>query len=93
MRGMHKMSSIPSDLNQLLTREQTATALTKSGFPTSKATLATKASRDGSGPPYRRYGARVLYRWGDALEWAKGRLSPPRSNTSEHNADRKSEAA
>ena len=32
-------------------------------------TLATKASR-GGGPPYRLFGRKPLYRWGDGLDWA-----------------------
>jgi hypothetical protein len=68
----------------LLTRDQTATALTEAGFPTKAKTLATKATR-GGGPPYRIYGGRVLYRWRDVLEWAESKLSPLVRNTSERN--------
>jgi hypothetical protein len=75
------MSSIPSNPDALLTREETAAALTESGFPTSSKTLATKATR-GGGPPFHYYGPRVLYRWGNSLSWAKGRLSPPMLSTS-----------
>jgi hypothetical protein len=42
--------AIPSDPEMLLTREAMAQALTEAGFPISRATLATKASR-GGGPP------------------------------------------
>ena len=66
----------------LLTRDQTATALTEMGFLVKSKTLATKATR-GGGPPYRKFGPRALYRWGDALQWAHGRLAPPRRSTSE----------
>jgi hypothetical protein len=66
----------------LLTRNATAAALTETGFPTSPATLATKATR-GGGPPFRRFGARPLYAWGDALRWAQSRLGPLISSTSE----------
>jgi hypothetical protein len=79
------MTETLQDLDQLLTREQTATALTAAGFPTKAKTLATKATR-GGGPPYRLYSARALYRWGDALEWAKSRLTPIISSTSERRA-------
>jgi hypothetical protein len=68
--------------DKLLTRDQAATALTECGFKTSSATLATKATR-GGGPPYRLFGRRPLYRWGDALEWARGRLSEPVTCTAE----------
>jgi hypothetical protein len=74
------MSEIPGDA--LLTRDQTAAALAAAGFPVKSKTLATKATR-GGGPPYQLFGPRVLYRWRDALEWAKARLSGPRRSTSE----------
>jgi hypothetical protein len=70
------------DEDALLGRADVAKALTAAGFPVSPATLATKATR-GGGPRYRLFGRRPLYRWGDALEWARGRLSEPVSNTSE----------
>jgi hypothetical protein len=73
---------IPENPNALLTRPKTADALSEAGFPVKEATLATKATR-GGGPPYQRFGSRALYRWGDALLWAKGRLSAPRRSTSE----------
>jgi hypothetical protein len=58
-----------------LGRKETAEALTASGFPTSAATLSTKASR-GGGPPFSKYGSRALYRWGSSLAWAQSRLTP-----------------
>jgi hypothetical protein len=70
------------DPNALLNRNQTAAALKDAGFPTEPKTLATKACR-GGGPPYRLFGSRALYRWGDALAWAQDRLSEPRRSTSE----------
>ena len=76
------VSYIPDNLEALLTRDQTAAALTENGFPTTSKTLATKASR-GGGPPFYRYGPRVLYRWGIALRWAEKRLSPAMRSTSE----------
>jgi hypothetical protein len=78
-------SPIPDDPNALLTRSANAAALTAAGFPVKPATLATKASR-GGGPPYRLFGARPLYRWGDSLNWAQSRLSEPMRNTSEGDA-------
>ncbi len=68
--------------DDFLTREATAAALTACGFPVKAKTLATKASR-GGGPIFRTFGSRVLYRWGDALDWAENRLSSPRCSTSE----------
>jgi hypothetical protein len=79
------MTTNPQDPDALLTREQTAAALTACGFPIKAKTLSTQASR-GGGPPYQLFGPRVLYRWEDALKWARTRLSPPRSSTSEANA-------
>jgi hypothetical protein len=70
------------DQDKFFTRAQTAEALTQEGFKVSPATLATKATR-GGGPPYRLFGRRPLYRWGDALEWARGRLSEPVTCTAE----------
>jgi hypothetical protein len=69
----------------LLTRDQTAIALTAAGFPIKAKTLATKATR-GGGPPFQRFGLRPLYRWDDALKWARCRLSKPVGNTSEFDA-------
>ena len=66
----------------LLTRSDTAAALTAAGFPVKPATLATKATR-GGGPPYQLFGARPLYRWGSSLAWAEVRLTTPRHSTSE----------
>jgi hypothetical protein len=76
------MTTIPSDPDALLRRDPTATALTEAGYQTSPTTLATLASR-GGGPQFRKYGRYPVYRWGDALEWAKSRLSPPVYSTSE----------
>jgi hypothetical protein len=70
------------DPEALLRRDATAQALTRAGFPTSSATLATKAVR-GGGPPYQLYGRVPLYRWGAALAWAESRMSAPRRTTSE----------
>jgi hypothetical protein len=73
---------IPDDPDALLTREDTAKALTAYGFPTTRATLATKASR-GSGPKFRKFGPRPLYRWANAVEWALSRLGPVVRTTGE----------
>jgi hypothetical protein len=81
------MSTIPDDINALLLRIPTAEALTKAGFPIKAKTLATVACR-GGGPPYSLFGKRALYRWGDALQWAKARMTAPRHSTSEADAAR-----
>ena len=74
------MSGIDPDA--LLRRRALAEALTAAGFPIKSATLATMVSR-GGGPAFRRFGSAPLYRWGDALAWAEGRLSPPVRSTAE----------
>lgn len=74
-----------NDLDTLRDRKATAESLTSVGFPVSPATLATMATR-GGGPRYQLFGRKPLYRWGDALEWAKGRLSKPIRSTSEAEA-------
>jgi hypothetical protein len=66
----------------LLTREQTAQALTAAGYPVKAGTLSTKVTR-GGGPPYRVFSGRALYRWSDALAWAESMTSAPRRNSSE----------
>jgi len=78
--------SIPNTPDALVTREVAASALTEAGFPIKPKTLSTKATR-GGGPPYRTFGARVLYRWGDVLTWAQSRLSQPACTTSERDVD------
>jgi hypothetical protein len=80
------MALIPDSPDALLTRTKTGAALRAVGFPVADKTLATRTSR-GGGPPYRRFGARVLYRWGDALEWAQSRLSAPCRSTSEQDSE------
>jgi hypothetical protein len=80
------MTYIPENPQTLLTREQLASALTEAGFPIRPKTLATKATR-GGGPPFVKFGPRVLHRWGDGLAWAQARLSAPRRSTSEGDAE------
>ncbi len=76
---------IPDTPDSLLTRDQTAAALTAAGYPIKAKTLATKATR-GGGPEYRIFSGRTLYRWGDTLAWAKAVTSAPRRSTSEADA-------
>jgi hypothetical protein len=78
-------SPIPDSPDALLRREATAEALTALGYQIKTSTLATKATR-GGGPPFRLFGRIPLYRWGDALAWAEGKLSPPRQSTSQADA-------
>jgi len=73
---------VPEDPETLLPRNALAEALTAAGFPISSATLATKACR-GGGPSFRKFGRVPLYKWSDALEWARSRLGPLVTSTSE----------
>jgi hypothetical protein len=75
----------PLTSESLLTRDKAAAALSNFGYPTTRLTLSTLASR-GHGPIYRRYGRRALYRWCDLVSWAESRCSPPRRSTSEGDA-------
>ena len=81
------MVNLPENPDALLTRERTAAALTTAGYPVATKTLATKATR-GGGPPYSLFSGRALYRWGDALDWARSLTTPPRRSTSEADAQR-----
>lgn len=69
----------------LMRRSELAAALTSAGFPISKYTLDTLASRPGKagGPPYRIFGRTSLYDLDEALDWAEARMSAPRRHTSE----------
>jgi len=73
---------VPNNPDALLTRKTAAAALNAVGYPVAEKTLATKATR-GGGPPFCKFGPRALYRWGDLLDWARSRLSPPMRSTSE----------
>ena len=59
-----------------LRRAATAEALQARGFPVAAKSLATRATR-GGGPPFKRFGRIPLYRWGDCLDWANTKLTPP----------------
>ena len=79
-------NQIPDDPDTLLTRDQTAVALTLAGFPVRSATLATKACR-GGGPDFILFVTRPLYRWGDAIAWAQGKLTAPQRKAARRKAD------
>lgn len=79
---MEKVIVVPTDPETRLTRSETAEALSAIGFKTTKATLATKATR-GGGPVYQLFGKKPVYRWADALDWAHSKLSAPKRNTSD----------
>ena len=71
---------IPTDPEALLRRSAVAQALTEAGYPTTVASLATKACR-GGGPLYVTYGRTPFYRWKDAIAWAAAQMSGPRTST------------
>jgi hypothetical protein len=77
------LDTIPADT--LLTRPQTAKALTDCGVPTAEKTLSTKASR-GGGPPYRLYGKIAIYTWGDVVAWVREIMGESASNATERHA-------
>jgi hypothetical protein len=66
----------------LLSREHCAEALTEFGFPITEKTLATRVTR-GRGPAYAKFNGRAIYRWGDALAWARAAMSPKVTMSSE----------
>jgi hypothetical protein len=74
--------TIPSDPEALLRRDAAAAALTAAGYPIAKASLAWYATM-GGGPMFQRFGRYPLYKWGDALSWARDRLTRPVRSTSE----------
>lgn len=69
--------------DKLFRRQEIADALCAEGFPTSRASLTTLASR-GDGPPFSKFGRIVLYRWDTSLEWAKARMTPPATTATAH---------
>ena len=77
---LEKLSDLSPDA--LMTRSQLSEKLLLIGIRHAPATLATKAVR-GGGPPYRVFGSKPMYRWGDALLWATSRLSALCANTAE----------
>jgi hypothetical protein len=70
------------DNDALLSRAETAAALRAEGYRVAAATLATKAVR-GGGPPFMKFSRYAVYRWGDALTWAKASCSRSVTSTSE----------
>lgn len=80
------------DPDTRLTRYETARLLTQNGFPIKEKTLSTLASR-GGGPPFQKFGNRVLHRWGDSISWAQNRLSQfvSRSSDFNHHSEAKSQ--
>lgn len=66
---------------RFLTRHEAAQYLTGEGFPCASKTLA-KLACQGGGPPFIKFGLRVLYRPDDLISWAVSRCCW-RSSTSD----------
>lgn len=77
----------PNNPDALLTRSEAAAALTEAGYPISRATLATKATR-GGGPSYIRFNGRALYNRADLFTWARANSTAKVASTSEFDAIR-----
>jgi hypothetical protein len=78
----NQMNHSPPHPDAKLSRAEAGAALRAAGYRIADATLATMAVR-GGGPPFMRFGKYPLYRWGDALAWAEGKLRAPVRATSE----------
>lgn len=76
------------DPDRYYRRRDAAAALRQAGIPIAEATLATRASRGGDSPRFRRFGRVPLYHGADLLAWIEARLSPPVRTTSELEAPR-----
>ncbi len=74
---------MPIASGRLMTRAQTAQALTDAGYPIARKTLDVMACR-GGGPPYRKFGPHALYNWGEALAWAAAKTGAPAATAAEH---------
>ena len=68
---------------RFLSRKETAEFLCEHGFPTKPATLDCLATR-GGGPPYHRFGRRVIYDPAEVLAWARARVAISAATASEH---------
>src|SRR5690348_12060654 len=69
----HIRRPYPVDTNKrYLARREAALLLSEEGFPTALATLEKLASI-GGGPPFRKYGRRVIYERLELLAWAEAR--------------------
>lgn len=73
---------VPTVPSARLTRRQTAEALKKVGWPVTRSTLNTLATR-GEGPLFDRFGQYAVYEWADALSWAQARAKGKRRSSSE----------
>jgi hypothetical protein len=71
----------PNNLPPLLGRKDAAAFLKSLGLDVAPRTLA-KLACIGGGPAFRHFGRRVRYEPPVLLQWAEGRLSPPRTSTS-----------
>jgi hypothetical protein len=72
------------DLNDLMSRGQTARYLSERGVKVAPATLAKHACWGTDSPPFRRVGRRVVYLRTEVDRWLREKLSPPFGSTAEH---------
>jgi hypothetical protein len=61
------------DRERYFKRSELVRKLQTRGFPISERTLASLAARN-DGPPFYRFGRKVLYRWFEVLNWAESNL-------------------
>jgi hypothetical protein len=71
------------DPDKYYRRREAAAVLRQAGFPIAEATLATRASRGGDAPRFRRFGRVPLYHGAELLRWIETRLSVPVRTTAE----------
>jgi hypothetical protein len=64
--------------DRFLSRSEAAEYLTSRGLRIAKQTLARIAATSNSGPVYRLFGTRAIYRVADLDAWAEARASKPR---------------
>jgi hypothetical protein len=69
-------------------RRAAAAVLREAGIPVSESTLATRASRGGDAPRFRRFGRVPLYQGAELLAWIEARMSAPVRTTSELEVER-----
>ena len=83
----HSLDKRPDDSStetdkDFLTRAEAAAYLTARGLRITKNTLQ-KMATTGGGPPYRKFGFRVLYTPGELIDWALAKLGPEQRSSSD----------
>jgi hypothetical protein len=80
--NLHTQNDPICETSGLLTRCAASDYLRSHGYPVAIATLATLVTR-GGGPQFQKFGTRVLYNDRDLLVWARAKLSPPMTSSSQ----------